>query len=217
MERGEDLGQCADGVGDGTAETARVQVERRTLNVYLDAGETTEPCAERGQVRRNNRRVRHHEDVGTEPLLLAHHDLLEVYGPGLFLTFHDELEVQRAPPFTASTELHRLQVHPDLALVVDGTPGVEVAVADLRLERRRAPLVERIDRLDVVMAVDERSRQRGIDEALRVDGRVSRGLDDLGMGGIPPCEPRPRSARRCAGRPPRARDRPRCLESGAPR
>ena len=72
-------------------------------------------------------------------------------------------------------------MHPDLALVVDGAAGVEVAIADLRFERGRAPLVERIDRLDVVVAVDERCRERGIHEALRVHRGVPRRLEDLGM------------------------------------
>ena len=55
----------------------------------------------------------------------------------------------------------RLEVHEDLALVVGRPARVDLAVADRGLERRRLPQVERIDRLHVVVAVEEDRRRAG--------------------------------------------------------
>ena len=65
----------------------------------------------------------------------------------------------------------------DLALVVRGAARQHAAVLDDRLERRRRPEVERIDRLDVVVAVDDHRRGvRGMQPVARrrPGGRRSR-------------------------------------------
>ena len=62
----------------------------------------------------------------------------------------------------------------DLALVVGGAAGEDAPVLDARLERRPHPQVERIDRLDVVVAVDEdRRRTLGV-QPVGVDDRDGR-------------------------------------------
>ena len=50
-------------------------------------------------------------------------------------------------------------MHEELSLVVAGAAGVDAIVLVARLERRSDPLVERVRRLDVVMAVDEHGRR----------------------------------------------------------
>ena len=59
---------------------------------------------------------------------------------------------------------HAEQVEGDVALVVDGAAGVQLgavgAVDAGRLERRVHPQLGRVDRLDVVVAVDEGDRAR---------------------------------------------------------
>jgi hypothetical protein len=92
-------------------------------------------------------------------LAFALHDALEVDGAGLFLAFDDQLEVQRQLAPDREDGLDRFEIHPHLALVVHGSASVEVAVSHLRLERRCALLVKWVDRLHIVVAVDERGRQ----------------------------------------------------------
>ena len=66
-----------------------------------------------------------------------------------------------------------------VGLVVRRAPGEDPPVADDRLEGRRLPLVERVDRLDVVVAVDEdRGRPLRV-EPVGVDDGVPAGLRDL--------------------------------------
>ena len=72
------------------------------------------------------------------------------------------------------------EVHPDLAFVVDRATPVQIAVANLGLERRRGPFVQRIDRLHVVVPIDEGGGQRWIDDALGVNRRMPGRLDEVG-------------------------------------
>jgi hypothetical protein len=70
-------------------------------------------------------------------------------------------------------------MHVDLTLVVRGAAGEHPTVDHGRLERRRVPELDRIDRLDVVVAVDEGGRGvRGV-EPVAVDDRVAAGRGDL--------------------------------------
>ena len=62
----------------------------------------------------------------------------------------------------------------DLALVVGRAASEHPVANDDGLERRRGPQVERVDRLDVVMAVDEDGGRVGAGmEPVRVDGRIA--------------------------------------------
>ena len=181
MQRREDLGQRGDRVGHRAAEAPGVEVEGSALDVHLDSSKTAEPGAERRQARRDDRRVGDHENVGPEAFLLARHDVLEVDGAGLLLALDDQLEVEWQLAADGEDCLHRFEVHPYLPLVVNGAPRIQIPVADLRLEGRRAPLIERVDRLDIVVAVDECRRQRRIHEALGVDRGMPGGFDELGV------------------------------------
>ncbi len=76
---------------------------------------------------------------------------------GLFLTVATEPDVDRQ--LTRSGELAcRGEQHVELAFVVDRSAAVEIAVSDLRLERRRLPELERIGRLHVEVPVAEHGR-----------------------------------------------------------
>ena len=84
-----------------------------------------------------------------------------------------------SPPRVAQQRLGRHDVEVDLALVVGRAAGEHPVADDDRLERRRGPQVERVDRLDVVVAVDEDRRGAVGVEPVRVDDRVARPSRDL--------------------------------------
>ena len=70
-----------------------------------------------------------------------------------------------------------MQVH--LALVVGGAASVDPSVLDARLERWSHPQIEGIDRLDVVVAVDD-DRGRALRmQPIGVDHRVAAGGGDV--------------------------------------
>jgi hypothetical protein len=72
-----------------------------------------------------------------------------------------------------------VQQREEVALVVGGAAGVEAAVADLGLERRRRPRLERTRSLNVVVAVDEHGRRVRVGRAQLADREgVARCGDD---------------------------------------
>ncbi len=72
-------------------------------------------------------------------------------------------------------------VREDLAFVVRRAPGVDAAVAERGFEGRRDPLIKRIGRLDIVMAVDEDGAFRRIVRRAGEDDGVPGGGADLGV------------------------------------
>ena len=67
-----------------------------------------------------------------------------------------------------------------LALVVVGAAAEDLPVDDGRFERGRAPLADRVDRLNVVMSVDQNRRRAGDFGRLTENKRVCLRLDDIG-------------------------------------
>ncbi len=103
---------------------------------------------------------------------------VEVRAARLLLALEDDLHVDRQTAGLSKVRLDGLEVNEELALVVGGAAREQLLVADGRLERWRRPLVERIDRLDVVVAVDEhRRRPRGA-EPLAIDDRMAWRVDE---------------------------------------
>ena len=88
-------------------------------------------------------------------------EVFEMRAADLLLAFDEDADVARQPPRLLHVRFDSLEVHEHLALVVGRPAGVELAVAHRGLERRRRPQLQRIDRLHVVMAVEEdRGRPR---------------------------------------------------------
>ena len=109
--------------------------------------------------------------------LCARDEVVEVLAADFLFALEDELHVHRQPAVLLEMRLDRLEVHEHLALVVGRAAGVDLAVADRRLERRRLPQVERIDRLHVVVAVEEDRRRARRAQPVAVDDRIARRLD----------------------------------------
>ena len=109
-----------------------------------------------------------------EILLVPTHEVVEVHAPDFFLAFEDDLHVHRQAAVLLQVRLDRLEVHEHLSLVVRGAARVDFAVADGRLERRRFPQIEGVDRLHVVVAVKKDGRRARRAEPVAVDHGVPR-------------------------------------------
>jgi hypothetical protein len=91
--------------------------------------------------------------------------------------FDEELDIERQLPLLFQVRLDGLDVHEHLALVVGRSARVDLAVANGRLERRRRPLVERIHRLHVIVAVEQDRRCTGRAQPVAVDDGVAGRVD----------------------------------------
>ena len=79
----------------------------------------------------------------------------------LLLSLKDELDVMLESTL-AYHELESLDMHEELSLVIVCSTCVNSSIADLRLERIRVPELDRIYRLNVIVAVNEHCRKRRI-------------------------------------------------------
>ena len=112
-----------------------------------------------------------------ELVLVLAHELVEVLAADFLLALDEDLDVDRQRPGLLQPGLDGLEVHEDLALVVGRAARVDLAVAHRRLKRRRLPQVHRVDRLHVVVPVEQHRRRAGGAEPVGVDDRVARRLD----------------------------------------
>ena len=101
---------------------------------------------------------------------------------GLLFAFEQELHVDRQLAGGLQQALHGLDLDVDLALVVAGAARENVVAADLRLEGRRFPLVQRIGRLHVVVAVEQDGGLARRAQPFRIDQRIAFAFDQLGGG-----------------------------------
>ena len=162
------------GVGDGAAEHAGVQVAPGGADVDVEGHQPPHAGRDRRHVGRPHAGVGddHHGAGQAGPLRLQQR--LEVGAADLLLALDDDLHVDRhlAGAVPAEEAADGLEVAEDLALVVAGAPAEQPAGPQGGLEGRGGPLVQRVDGLDVVVAVDQRRRGAVGVEPVAVDGRV---------------------------------------------
>ncbi len=161
LELGDDLAEGDEGVGSGAAVHAGVQVGAGAAGLDLGVDHAAQADAERGQVGREHLGVGDEGDVGLQLVAVLADELGDSLAADLFLAFEDDADVDGELAAAGDEQgLEGFDVHPHLALVVDGAAGVEIAVALGGLEGRGVPLVEGLGGLDVVVAVAEDGRAR---------------------------------------------------------
>jgi hypothetical protein len=159
----QDFRQHPDRVHGAAAEHAGMQIAIGGGDLQLFIEQTAQRRRDRGRVAVPHAGVADQHVVRFELVLVGFDERHEILGADLLLTFDQEGDVDRQraghflPGATGLDEGH------DLALVVlgaardDDLAAVGV-VGDDRLERRTVPEIERIDRLHVVMAVENHMR-----------------------------------------------------------
>ena len=163
-----------------------MQVDGRPAQGDLGIGQPAHRRHRAGQVRGGHAGVADHDDVAVEPVPPLAEQVGEVRRAGLLLTLDDQLDGDRrgVPAGGGQVRADAEQVEGDVALVVDGAAGVQLgtvgALDDRRLERRVLPQLQRVDRLHVVVAVDQRDRGALVGgRPLGEDRRRARGRPDL--------------------------------------
>ncbi len=133
-----------------------------------------------GHARRELPSVADHHAVARQTIGVFKQELIESVAADLFLALDEKLQIHRQPTLDGNPGLRALDVGEHLPLVVGGAAGVEVAVATGRLERSGRPLLQRIGRLYIVVAVDQGRRGAGHGGRLGKHQRMAGGRNDLG-------------------------------------
>jgi len=155
LEPGDDLADRDERIGRCAAINAGVQIGPGAAHFELGVDHAAQAHTKRGQPRRKELGVRDERKVGLEVGGLGgdvRFDRLASYF--LFALEEDaHIEWQRAVGCQQRFQCLNLGHH--LAFVVDRAARVDVAIALRGLEGRRKPLVERVGRLHIVVAVNE--------------------------------------------------------------
>ena len=165
-------------IGHRAAEGSRVQVGVAASQVDLKVHEPPEPVAHRRHAAREHPRIGNDDDVGFQVVLVGADEVVEMLAADFLFALDHELHVHGQAAVLFHVRFDRLEVHEHLALVVGRAARVDLAVADRRLEGRRLPQVERIDRLHVVVPVKQNRRRLRRAEPVAVDDRIARRLDE---------------------------------------
>ena len=121
-----------------------------------------------------------HRGVGSQTGRTGLHVLFDMLAAGFLFAFDEELHVHGQFAVAAQQALHGLDLQIDLAFVVGCAAREDVAAPHLRLEGRRFPLIERIGRLHIVVAVEQDGRLARRAQPFGVDQRVALAFDQLG-------------------------------------
>ena len=133
----------------------------RVRGLQLEIEISPHPIGDRGLLGAEHGRVGHHNSIGSKSLPIAGDKRHQISAADLLLSLENEFDIDGQAASGPQIGLHGLHMRQHLPLVVAYAPPKKVFSADGRIERRRAPLVDRVGRLDVVMSVDEQRRPVG--------------------------------------------------------
>ena len=129
--------------------------------------------ADGGQARREHFRVADEGGVGLQVRRFGGNELFDEFAADLFFAFQQHADVDGQLSVFGHELGEGLDLDPDLPFVVDGAAGIDVFIANGRLEGGGDPFVQRIGGLNIVVAIEEEGRlARGV-EPFGVDQRVS--------------------------------------------
>jgi hypothetical protein len=158
-----------------------VEVARGSVDPDLESADATQPVRERGNARGEPRVVEDDEGVRGE-LFAVLPDMLDQHlASALLLALDEDDDVDRQIAGPLEPALERQDLGERRPLVVRPAAGPDHAVDDGGLEGWRLPEVERIDRLDVVVAVEEHGRAAAGAASLRPHQRVTVSLHEPGL------------------------------------
>ena len=153
-----------------------MQVGLRAVHVDLDRARTFEADNQPRLILRPLGSVGTEDEVAGETLAVGGDEGRQLRASDLLLALEDELHVERQRARCPQERLDAEDAQEEVRLHVGGATAVEAAVANLRIERGRAPQVERIDGLNVEVTVDQHGGSARSMQPVSVDhGMPTRG------------------------------------------
>jgi hypothetical protein len=151
---GEQLAESHGGVVHGTAINSGMQVARRSMQNNLRRDDPPQSVSQGRQFHCRNAIVGNDDAIAAQILCVFPQESAETFAAHLLLSFDDERKIARQVGAGLQIGFDRVQVGEVLALVIAGAPGEKRTPFDVRLEGGGLPQLERLGRLDVVVAVN---------------------------------------------------------------
>ena len=179
VQAGDDPREGRGGVRHRAAVDAGVQVGGRAGDAQLQRRDAAQAVGESGHAGREHPGVRDGDDIAAQLLAVRGEKLLEMRAADFLLALDEDDEIHGQPAGFAQRLADAHDVGKDLSFVVRRAAGKDDAVFDPRLEGRRVPQLQRIDRLHVVVPVDHHGAPpRHVLVARDHDGMPRRRMDD---------------------------------------
>ena len=164
------------------AEEAGVQVAVRAVEPDFNRSHAPERVAERGMLHARDLGVRNHQGFTREFLGMLRQKSVERLRADFLFALDQEIHVARQFATGLQPGFDRVDMGKVLPLVVADAAGIDIASDPARLEGRRGPELERIRRLNVVVAIHQKGRLFRIRfRRPRDHHRVAGGLADFGF------------------------------------
>src|SRR2546421_1248076 len=97
------------------------------------------------------------DTISLQLLRVLVNETRQVWTPDLLFTLDNELEIERNIAGTFQIALSRLDERDNIVLAIRRAPRNNLPPSQLRVERSRDPFLERLHRLDIIVAIDEES------------------------------------------------------------
>ena len=179
VQAGNHLAEYVDGVGDGTAVDAAVEVVVGAGHFHLPVAEAAQAAGDAGYVGGYHTGVADEYHIALEQLLMLLAEAIEAGGADLFFAFEHEFDVA-GELAGLDHEFESLGLHETLSFVVVGTTGPYLAVLHHRLEGAGAPEFKRRHGHHVVVAVYADGGLGGVDHLLAIHHGVAGGGHHFG-------------------------------------
>ena len=189
VHRRKNVGEHMDRIARGAAEQAGMQVAVGTGEPDLFVDQAAQRGGDRRRLRVPHAGIAHQRQVAAQLGGVVAHEAEQVLGAALLLALDHHGDIQRQRAGDRLEGAAGLDEGHGLAFVVAGAAGDDDFAAtierlDARLERRRLPQIERIDRLHVVMAIEQHARRAAVGFAVAAfadDDRVAFGRPHAGL------------------------------------
>ena len=123
--------------------------------------------------------VGYQRGIGCKPLGVRGDELRDGLSAHFLLALDEELDIHGKLSVGLPQALQRLDVRQHLALVVGGPASVDLPAHDSGIKRVGVPFVDRVDRLHVVVSVEQDRRLAGRMAPFPIDERVPPAFNDL--------------------------------------
>ncbi len=135
-----------------------MEILGRSRHLHLHRRHSPQAVGEGRHPRRDHRAVRDHRHIAGQLRLVLPEESGQARASDLLFPFDQENQIHRQIARLPQGLPHPEDVGQDLALVVGASPRGDDPVLQVGLEGRVIPERQRIDRLDIVMAVDQDRR-----------------------------------------------------------